>query len=81
MMDDYDKNELKQLRTLEGALRLQRFIGTLTGGDTIAMLLIMLSVKEKFYELEDGEIMERYNKINKQMISGEICWDLLFEQE
>jgi hypothetical protein len=45
------------------------------------MLLIMLSVKEKFYELEDGEIMERYNKINKQMISGEICWDLLFVQE
>ena len=80
MMDDYDKNELKQLRTLEGALRLQRFIGTLTG-DTIAMLLIMLSVKEKLYELEDGEIMERYNEINKQMISGEICWDLLFEQE
>jgi hypothetical protein len=79
-MDDYDKNELKQLRTLEGALRLQRFIGTLTG-DTIAMLLIMLSVKEKLYELEDGEIMERYNEINKQMISGEICWDLLFEQE
>ena len=80
MMDDYDKNELKQLRTLEGALRLQRFIGTLTG-DTIAMLLIMLSVEEKFYELEDGEIMKRYNEINKQMISGEICWDLLFEQE
>jgi|LakMenE18May11ns_1017448.scaffolds.fasta_scaffold9248023_1 hypothetical protein len=80
MMDDYDKNELKQLRTLEGALRLQRFIGTLTG-DTIAMLLIMLSVKEKLYELEDGEIMKRYNEINKQMISGEICWDLLFEQE
>jgi hypothetical protein len=79
-MDDYDKNELKQLRTLEGALRLQRFIGTLTG-DTIAMLLIMLSVKEKLYELEDGEIMKRYNEINKQMISGEICWDLLFEQE
>ena len=80
MMDDYDKNELKQLRTLEGALRLQRFIGTLTG-DTIAMLLIMLSVKEKLYELEDGEIMKRYNEINKQMISGEICWDLLFVQE
>jgi hypothetical protein len=79
-MDDYDKNELKQLRTLEGALRLQRFIGTLTG-DTIAMLLIMLSVKEKLYELEDGEIMKRYNEINKQMISGEICWDLLFEHE
>jgi hypothetical protein len=59
---------------------LQRFIGTLTG-DTIAMLLIMLSVKEKLYELEDGEIMKRYNEINKQMISGEICWDLLFEQE
>jgi hypothetical protein len=80
MMDDYDKNELKQLRTLEGALRLKRFIGTLTG-DTIAMLLIMLSVEEKFYELEDGEIMKRYNEINKQMISGEICWDLLFVQE
>jgi hypothetical protein len=71
-----EEDELRNLRDLEMALRLNNIL--MSGySRTLNVVFTLLSMEQRRYEIEDADIICRYLEHNKKMIGGEGCCSLL----